>query len=339
MTIKEIADIAGVSRGTVDRVLNNRGNVNPETENRVKEIAQRMGYRPNRAARALATRKNPIKLGFVVPAEGNSFFDDVIKGLNKQAMKLVDYGVSIEIRTIKGFDVEKQLDIIEELINLPINGLIITPIDDEVISKKLKELSENGIPVITTNSDISNANRLCYVGSDYYKGGATAAGLMKYLIKDNGKVGIITGSLKMLGHRLRVDGFIDQIKKSKINVDIVGIKECNDDNFQSYEVAKSMLTQNPDIEALFIAAGGTEGICEAVKHLELGGKLKIICFDLIPSVKKFMKMGLVDFTISQDPEYQGWKPVELLYDYLVNEVQPQKEHYYTKTEINIAENI
>ncbi|MFO7576442.1 MAG: LacI family DNA-binding transcriptional regulator, partial [Pelovirga sp.] len=57
VTIKEIAGIAGVSRGTVDRVLNNRGKVNFEVEQRVKEIAKRMNYRPNRAAKALAARK------------------------------------------------------------------------------------------------------------------------------------------------------------------------------------------------------------------------------------------------------------------------------------------
>ena len=61
-TIKEIADLAGVSRGTVDRVLNNRGAVNAKTAQKVLEIARALHYRPNKAGTALAAQKKNIKL-------------------------------------------------------------------------------------------------------------------------------------------------------------------------------------------------------------------------------------------------------------------------------------
>jgi LacI family transcriptional regulator len=194
------------------------------------------------------------------------------------------------------------------------------------------------LPVITTNSDISNSNRLAYVGSDYYKGGATAAGLMKFLIKPNEDIAVITGSLNMLGHRLRVDGFTDKITKAVEGIRIVDVIECNDDNYEAYEATKALFQKYPDIKSIFIGAGGTEGVCEAVKHLELSSNVKIICFDLTLPIRACMREGIIDFAILQEPEYQGRKPVELLFEYLVNEVQPRKDCYYTKTEIYIHEN-
>ena len=65
-TIKEIAELAGVSRGTVDRVLNGRGAVSEQTERKVLEIAQALQYRPNRAGIVLAARKRNLKIGVLL---------------------------------------------------------------------------------------------------------------------------------------------------------------------------------------------------------------------------------------------------------------------------------
>ena len=80
-SIKEIAALAGVSRGTVDRALNNRGGVNREVAERIRRIAAEKDYKTNRAALALAARKKPLKIGAIFPVEGNVFFLDVIAGL------------------------------------------------------------------------------------------------------------------------------------------------------------------------------------------------------------------------------------------------------------------
>ena len=80
MTIKEIAQLCGVSRGTVDRVLNHRGKVKPETEALILRTIHRMGYTKNIAGKALTVRKNAPVFGALVSSEGNPFFDDVIAG-------------------------------------------------------------------------------------------------------------------------------------------------------------------------------------------------------------------------------------------------------------------
>ena len=73
VTIKQISELCGVSRGTVDRVLNNRGKVKPETEQKVREVAERLGYTPNMAGKALAARKRDLVIGVALVAKGNAF--------------------------------------------------------------------------------------------------------------------------------------------------------------------------------------------------------------------------------------------------------------------------
>ena len=83
VTIRQIAEAAGVSRGTVDRALNNRGRIRPEVAERIQKIAAEMGYRPNQLGRALSMSKNNIKIGVIVQACETPFMNDVLEGVKK----------------------------------------------------------------------------------------------------------------------------------------------------------------------------------------------------------------------------------------------------------------
>ncbi|MEG0767278.1 MAG: LacI family DNA-binding transcriptional regulator, partial [Clostridia bacterium] len=107
ITSKEIAELAGVSRGTVDRVLNRRGGVRAEVEKQVLEIAAQWGYEPNRAGKALVTRKK-ISLGVVVNALGNPFYDEVLRGMEAAAADFSDFSISLVMKKIKGYRMEEQ---------------------------------------------------------------------------------------------------------------------------------------------------------------------------------------------------------------------------------------
>ena len=90
-TIKDIADLAGVSRGTVDRVLNNRGAVNSQTAEKIMEIVRALDYRPNKAGTALAAQKKKYRIGVILFSEHNPFFDEVMEGVRRKAAELQDY--------------------------------------------------------------------------------------------------------------------------------------------------------------------------------------------------------------------------------------------------------
>lgn len=337
-TIKQIANLAGVSRGTVDRVLNNRGIVNPETAAKIREIAATMQYSPNKVAKTLAIKKKKLLFGYILfsGTRSNPFFDDVVTGIKAKARELEEYGVTVLIRYSDFDNVTHQLCVIDELLAQGISGLAITPVNHPDVAKKLSEI---GIPVVTVNTDIDHSGRLAYVGSNYAQSGKTAGGLMRLVTGGQANVGIITGSRDVLCHTERVTAFTQSLAKHCPNVKIVATVENHDDDFESFAVTKALFAAHPEIDALFLAAAGVYGACRAVEDLHLAKKLKIISFDCVPSTQKLLREGVITATIAQQPIKQGSKPLDILFDYLGMDIKPEIEHYYTNIEIKIRENL
>lgn len=338
VTIKKIAELCGVSRGTVDRVLNNRGNVKKETEDKIRQIAEQLNYTPNIAAKSLAVKKKAINIGVIIVSDGNSFFDDIIRGINQAQLDLADYGVNIIIRTMKGYNVKAQLELIDEIKD-NINALILHAITDPQIEKKINQLMEQGLPVSTINNDIETSKRLFYIGSNYTKGGETAAGMLGLITNGKANIGILTGSNKHIGHTKRINGFKNICQQKYPDFNILAVYETNDDEIEAFEVTKKMIAENPEITALYIVGAGVFGACKAVISLGLEGKVEVICFDRVPTTIEMMNRGIIKATICQQPFTQGNRSIHTMFNYLVSGVKPDKVQLIVKNEIRIQENI
>ena len=333
-TIKDIADLAGVSRGTVDRVLNNRGAVSPETAEKVLEIVRALDYRPNKAGIALAAQKKKYRIGVILFSEHNPFFDEVMEGVLKKAAELQDYGITTITRRVE-FDADAQLAAIDELTAEGIHGLMLAPYNHVRIQRKIDELIQSRIPVVTVNTDIDGSRRMAYVGSDYFQGGCTAAGLFALMTTGPVKLGIITGSSNVLCHTERIKGLRDTLSASYPRIRITEILENHDDEFESYALTGQLLSRRPDLTALFFAAAGVHGGCRAVE--ESGLRPKIITFDEVPTTLEMLKKGIISATISQQPDRQGSRSLDLLFEYLTAGTVPEKERYFVEHSIRIRE--
>lgn len=337
-TIKEIATLAGVSRGTVDRVLNNRGSVNPDTAEKIREIAKALDYRPNKAGLVLAAQKKKLKLGVIIFSAENPFFSDVLKGINEKAEELAGYNCSVLVKQIP-VNTEAQLKAINELSDAEVNGIALAPCNDNRIRARINELAQQGIPVVTLNTDIKNSRRIAYVGSNYTKSGATAAGLLRLMTEGEVYVGILTGSADILCHTERIASFSNTLEPCSDRIHIVSVTETHDDEIESYEKTTKLLTEHPEINALYFAAGGVYGGCRAVSSLGLGHKLKIIAYDKAETTEKFLRNHILSAVICQQPHTQGKKPLDILFSYLTTGMCPENEYYYTAVDIRILENI
>ncbi len=336
ITIKDIAARAGVSRGTVDRALNNRPGVNPQVRQRIRQIAAEAGYRPNKAGRALAAKKNPMTFGIVLNSLDNPFFSQVIKGIRAASDELSDFGLQTQLIELKGYDVSSQLDAIHCLQEQNVQAIILTPVNDDRIARAIHFLTEKAIPVVTVNADIEKSSRLCYVGCDYEKSGRVAGELMGLFTQGNAHVGIVTGTVKMLGHNQRIHGFDEVVKQYYPNVMITDIVENNDDDALSLERARVLLSTHPKIDALYIVAAGVKGAMDAVT--ECGRRITVISFDDVEDTRILVRSGRISATICQQPFEQGYQCVKILYDYLTHGITPQPR-LYTGIEVKVRQNI
>lgn len=336
VTIKQIAELCGVSRGTVDRVLNKRGNVKPEKERLIIEMAKKLNYRPNPAGKALAARKKHPVVGVLIASEGVQFFDDVLATMHRAADRFSSYGMEVIWRSMKGFDAAEQCRIIDELKD-KISGLIINPVNDPLVIAKIDECVDNGMFVVTLNNDIEASRRHCYVGSDYLQGGRTAGALLKMICPTTLKAGVLLGSLNMLGHNQRLEGF-QEVMYNHPDFTLMGVAETADDDLQAYEAARQLIADNPEINAIFVVSSGGYGTARAI---QAAGRedIIIVAFDTIPSTIEMMKKGLIKAALYQHPHQQGRRAMQVMFDYLVNGSLPEKKAYIMRNEIRIAENV
>ncbi len=338
VTIREIAKKAGVSRGTVDRVLHNRKGVNDDVAQRVRSIATELGFIPNLAGKALATRKQPLRIGCLLPSIGNPFFDDVILGFRQAERELADFGVCVDIITIKSFELPIHLEAITNLEKCNYDGLCITTIDMAPVIEAIDTISKAGTTVVTVNTDISNAHRLCYVGPNYFLSGKTASGLLALTCEKEERILIVTGSFNIKGHRERIQGFIEGLEQRKVPHTIIDTLESQDDDEMSYTCTLSSLLAHPDVNCLYLTAAGVEGACRAVKELGRAKEIKILSFDDIPTTKALVREGTISFTLCQEPQRQGYEAIQKLFFHLMNQQDPVVDTI-TRTFIKIRENI
>ena len=136
-TIRSIADAARVSRGTVDRVLNDRPGVSPEVRERVQALALDLGYKPNLAGRSLALHKNPLRIGFLLHHGRDPLFREMREGVDAVAAELADFGVQVDCRVMERVTVAERLRCLRALGREPLAGLALCPVEDPAVATEV----------------------------------------------------------------------------------------------------------------------------------------------------------------------------------------------------------
>lgn len=338
VTIRKLAELAGVSRGTVDRVVNARGKVEKALERRILALVREHGYRPNRVAKALSHRKRRYAIGAISPSRENIFFNEVCRGVFTAEEELKDFGISLVYHEFTRFCAAEQLGYLGEMLRRKVDGLIVNPINDPEVVRMLQEVNRRRIPVITFNSDIDNVERLAYIGCDHRKSGHIAAGLFGFLCSRPTRLAIVIGSRHSPGHSLRVEGFVEEAGRYPA-ITVGDVVEMKDDEDISRRKVKSLLRRRPDVEAIYFAAGGKRGGIEAVREAGRAGEMKLVTMDLDPLTVECLENGLVSATICQQPYVQGYEAVKQLAQYIMYGEVPARSVQYTQAEIMIRQSL
>lgn len=332
VTIQQIAEAAGVSRGTVDRALNERGRINPEVAAQIKQIAEELGYIPKSKKRNSAAGRK-LRIGVVTQLARSSFMQEVNRGIADAAKQLAERGVELVLKEGLSVDETEQLREIEALERQGIDALALMPVDCDSIRAKINALSEKNIPVITFNSDIVGTKRVCFVGMDNRRSGRTAAGLMGMLTRGVGKVLIITGFFSNYVNSSRVDGFIEELKRTHPSLEVAGVLGSYDDADEVERIITNTMLAVPGITGILVVSGGQKGIARAYDKLKLEKRPYTIIYDLTPGNREALEQDAADFLIDQEGYVQGYEPPFILTGLLLKNEPVGKEYHYT--DINI----
>jgi LacI family transcriptional regulator len=337
VTSKKIADMAGVSRGTVDRVLNNRGDVSAATRQKVLEIVELLNYKPNRAGKILVSQQKKIKMGCIIIDAANPFYDELFRGVYLKVEEYSSWGIEVIVRRV-AFESSAQCACIDEFLGMGINGLMIQPVNEVTLALKLRDLTEVGIPVVTTNTSVDDLTPLCHVANDFFVYGKTAANLLEMVTNGVCDIGIVTGFHNAQSHTDRIRGFEEYIHNLP-GMRIVSIEENLDNDAESFRITHAMLQEHPNISALFLVAGGVDGACRALKTFPHHKQITVVSFDDLPPPKVHVLDGTIQATICQQPVLQGTMSLEVLFNYLIDKKMPPENRICADIQIKVKANI
>lgn len=321
ITMKDIALRTGVSIGTVDRALNHRGRINPEVAAKIRKVAEEMGYRPNSVAKSLAIRNKRLKIAVVLHIQrNNNYYEEVEAGIRDAEQDIFDFGIQLTIYRSMGFDPEDQLRQLDLAVSNGANAIVLVPIDDSRIRTRVTQLQQSGIPVVFLTNFMDQISVFASVRCDYLRSGQIAAGLLRLLAREPGDVLVFSNSFSMLGHRRRVEGFRTQLALSCPALTLQQVVELPEGELDSYQTVKDAITAHPCRYVVY--SGNAKAGIRAIQ--EAAYPISSIFYDLSSATRDALCKGLIDAVIFQNPRQQGYRAVNLLFEYLTAGVSPAK---------------
>lgn len=342
ITISDIAKEAGVSAGTVDRVLHNRSGVSEKTAKKIKSIIKKYDFKTNKIASSLALRKK-LKIAALLPHfdEENTFWEAPFLGVQSAQESVEKFGVSIKHFGFDQFDPNSYLTVFRDLVESEPDGIIIAPIFIKETSQICQTLEEKNIPYVFMNIDLKGFKNISFIGQNAFKAGVLAGKLMHLCIKDNCSILIIHTRLNANTHFAiseRIHGFNDYFLNNNLSINstVVNIVDLKDTN-KLKDQLKTILNNNPSINGIYVPSSRISIFANCIPSIS-NKQIALIGFDGTNQNIKCLNEDKVSFLISQKPFNQGYESVVLMSDYLIEHKIPEQK-IYSPIEILTKENI
>lgn len=326
VTIQKIAELSGVSRGTVDRVLHGRPNVNPMIREKVVRTAEKLGYQPPVPPKSADCRQAAI----LIPQWTDGHFNrQIVSGIRKALRYIADPAFILTEQPLRTMTMQELLRAMDEQIRSCVDGLIIRAENTPEVRAAIEQAVQQGVTVITYDADVPHSGRLCHAGQDLVRAGAIAAGVMARLIRPPEHVLIVTGNLRMEAHKGRVDGFCRRLLELGFSEDAYRVIETNEMPELTGELVAQALQADSRLHAVYMACQPLSGCIAGIRKARRTTRPHIVCNDLTPTAKRYLREGTVDFVIGQSFSQESFHAVLAMYQMLLRGVQPKRELYYT----------
>ena len=311
VTIEDVALEAGLSVATVDRVLNGRAAVRPQTALRVEKAIRQLNYQPDRLAARLA-KGQEYRFCFVLPEGNNGFMIELGEEVRANALRMVSERVQIDLRLTDVFDAATLAATLDNIGDI-YDGVAVVALDHPRVREAINGLVERGVSVVTLVSDVPSSKRSHYAGIDNSSAGRTAATLMgRYLGNKNGKVGLIAGSLSLRDHIERRFGFEQVMVHEFPHLTILPVLESRDDWQRVEKATAQMLADHSDLIGIYNVGAGARGIVAALENAGRQKQITYIAHELTDHTRRALVDGTIDVIINQNAGHEVRSAVRVL---------------------------
>jgi len=329
LTIKDIAQLAGVSIGTVDRVIHNRGEVSEKTREKIQKITNALNYQPDVLASTLASKKN-VKFALLMPyadAE-SSFWKAPNTGIVRALDELEHFGLLISIHLFSLTDKYSFLSEANKALNENPDVVLIAPSFQKEAAEVAQKCTERQIPFVFFNSNLPNLNQLCFVGQDALQSGIVAAKLMDYGLKENSEILIVSllSLLKNNNHILnRKQGFIQYFETNQEkNCNLHSLDIDSLDVGDVYNALRDSFKEYPSINGIFVTNSRVFHVARFLESEKINN-VNLIGFDLTEENIPYLEKGIIKFLINQKPIEQAYRAIITAFNKIVLKKEVSEE--------------
>ncbi len=296
--MNEIVTLTGLSRATVDRVLNDRPGVHPRTRQLVSAAQAKLERLPAvalsndgaepAASRALAETDAVLRLG-------RGMTDQLIAASDKRPGALKIYDMHQK-------DEREIFDVVRSLCNASNRPMILAVKNDDRLNSELVQARRRGKFIVTMVSDLDHAARDAFVGIDNRMAGQTAAFLIGNLLKPGpAKIGVALGDYAFRCHEDREIGFRSYLRTAFGDLAVADVAKGEDSPERTFEAVRHLLKTHPDIAALYNVAGGNRGLADALQDAGKAESTFVVTHEVNAITIPLARQGLIHLLIAQDP--------------------------------------
>lgn len=306
VTQKEIAKRLGISRTTVARAINGSEFIKEETKSKILELASELNYEKNYIGSSLANQKEKTVHCLIANSFNEFYTKEIVRGLNTIQKEYSIYNYNLKITPTEIHSPDKQIETLKNILEEGnIDGLIITPLNKEIIYNILKPYFGK-INIISIGTRLSE--NIPHVGPNHIKQGSMVAGIVSNLLRDNEKLLIIDNGDDNISSGMYLEGFLQRIKDTKI--DIMGPIYCGNIEDSIHTIKK--ICSKDDIKGIYINRYAQE-IYDMIDKSILEGK-KIVTHGMAESIKNLIKSGIISFTVMEAVFTEGYNAGKMMFE-------------------------
>lgn len=317
--IKDIAEMASVSMGTVDRVIHNRGKVSESALKKVMDVLEQINYQPNLIARTLSSSKTYRMAALLPDAELDPFWLSSIRGIQQGQTEHSQFGISISYHLFDPYSGDSFRDQAGQVLAAEPDGILLAPTLRQEALDFAEACQQQQIPLVCFNTYINELAPLAFIGQDLHQSGRLGAELMA-MIASPGTILVthigerVQNSAHIGAKETGFREFMQERKAGRFEVNTVQLENPASPDFKA-SLAHTLET-HPQTRGIYVTTSKAHEIARTLSEL---GKTDVclVGYDLIDENLTQLRQGTINILINQNSDRQGFLGISFLTDYLV----------------------
>ncbi len=312
--------MAGVSAGTVDRVLHNRGDVSAASREKVQKVLDEIDYHPNMFAIGLAAKKRYHIVCIIPYYIEHDYWHAVAQGIDRAAQELRPFNVGIDYLFYSHADKVSYEKACALLQAESVDAVLIAPNFQEETLKLTSYLEGKNIPYAFIDFNMDQTHALCYIGQDSRTSGYIAAKILMRRYRKGQELVLFLNNQKNspaeIQMQRRLEGFMQYIAAEHDGLTVHDIVLHKEDTDYNRKILDAFFAEHPEA---VLGAVFNSRIYQVADYLHANSrKLEtLVGYDLLQKNVEYLKSGEVDYLIGQRPKLQGYYGIKALCNHVV----------------------